>query len=216
MAGPVLLLHGLGRLARSMRPLARRLKREGFRPRLLDYPSRQYPIAELVERFVRPEIEALADGGPVHAVTHSLGGLLVRASAERHGLPDGSRVVMIAPPNQGSEVADHMAGLAPLRRWLGPALEELGTAPECVPATLGACDFELGVIAGDRRLYPFFSPLFSGDHDGLVSVERARLDSADDFVTVHAGHAFIMRSPATIAETVHFLHHGRFRNGERR
>lgn len=196
-----------------MRPLARRLEREGFRPRLLDYPSRRHRVAELVEHFVRPEIDALRDGGPVHAVTHSLGGLLVRAYAERYGLPDGSRVVMIAPPNRGSEVADLVAGLPPFRWWLGPALEELGTAPDAVPGRLGACDFELGVIAGDRRLYPFFSPLFGGDHDGLVSVERARLESADDFVVVHAGHAFIMRSPAVLAETVHFLRHGRFRNG---
>ena len=216
MAEPVLLLHGLGRLARSMRPLARRLERAGFRPHLLDYPSRRHPIADLVERFVRPEIDALRDGGPVHAVTHSLGGILVRAYAERYGLPDGSRVVMIAPPNRGSEVADFVAGLAPFRWWLGPALGELGTTPECVPATLGACDFELGVIAGNRRLYPFFSPLLGGDHDGLVSVERARLNSADDFVVVHAGHTFVMRSPDTLAETVHFLRYGRFRNGERR
>lgn len=213
MAEPVLLLHGLGRLARSMRPLARRLEREGFRPHLLDYPSRHHPIGELVERFVRPELDALRGGGPVHVVTHSLGGLLVRAYAERHGLPDGSRVVMIAPPNRGSEVADLMAGLAPFRWWYGPALGELGTTPECVPATLGACAFELGVIAGDRRLYPFFSPLFGGHHDGLVAVERARLDSADDFVVVHAGHAFIMRNPTVLDETAHFLCHGRFRNG---
>ena len=213
MAEPVLLLHGLGRLARSMRPLAARLERDGFAPRLLDYPSRHHPIAELVERFVRPQIDALADGGPVHAVTHSLGGILVRAYAERHGLPDGSRVVMIAPPNRGSEVADLVAGLPPLRWWYGPALGELGTTPECVPAHLGPAEFDLGVIAGDRRLYPFFSPLFGGDHDGLVSVERARLDSADDFVTVHAGHAFIMRNPTVLGETAHFLRHGRFRNG---
>lgn len=216
MPEPVLLLHGLGRRAGCMRPLAARLERDGFAPRLLDYPSRHHRIVELVERYVRPEIDALSGDGPVHAVTHSLGGLLVRAYAERHGLPDGSRVVMIAPPNRGSEVADLVAHLPPFRWWFGPALDELGTAPGCVPATLGDCDFELGVIAGDRRLYPFFSPLFGGDHDGLVSVERARLDSADDFAVVHAGHAFIMRNPDVIAETAHFLRHGRFRNGDAR
>ena len=214
MAEPVLLLHGLGRRARSMRPLAGWLEAAGYRAHAADYPSTCHPIRTLVDEHLRPEVERFHRSGPLHVVTHSLGGILVRAYAERYGLPDGSRVVMLAPPNAGSAVADAVRGLLPFQMWCGPALEELGTGADSVPLQLGTADFEVGVIAGDRRVYPFFDRLHGSAHDGLVSVDCARLDGMDDFTVVRSGHALIMRNRAVARETLHFLRHGRFRNGE--
>jgi hypothetical protein len=146
-------------------------------------------------------------------VTHSLGGILVRRLAERHGLPEGSRVVMIAPPNAGSPIADALRDRWPFRWWCGPALRELGTRDEGLPPRLGPLDAEVGVIAGDRDVYLWFRPLLGGRSDGLVSVEGTKLEGMTDFTVVHAGHAFIMRHPAVAGETLYFLRYGRFRNG---
>ncbi len=144
MHDPVLLLHGLGRTGLSMVPLARALRREGFDPRVVDYPSRRQPIEALVETVVAPHVDALLDGGAerVHFVTHSLGGILVRAlAADRldagRPLPTGSRAVMLAPPHAGSEVADALRHRQPFRSVLGPALQQLGTDDESLPNRLG-------------------------------------------------------------------------------
>lgn len=210
----VLLLHGLGRTARSMAALARHLRAAGFRTTNLDYPSTCHGVDTLADDYVRPAAEAASDGGPLHVVTHSLGGILVRRFAERHGLPGASRVVMIAPPNAGSPIADALHDRWPFRWWCGPALRELGTHDGGFPSRLEPLDVEVGVIAGDRDIYPWFRPLLGGRSDGLVRVEGTKLDEMTDFTVVRAGHAFIMRHRAVIAETVHFLRHGRFRNGE--
>ena len=218
MGDPVLLLHGLGRTGLSMVPLKRALARAGFQPRIVDYPSRKRSIGRLVESVVAPPVDAwLAEGAErVHFVTHSLGGVLVRAlAAARYDagtpLPPGSRAVMLAPPHAGSEVADALRQREPFRSVLGPALQELGTDDASVPNQLGPMrGIEAGVLAGTRRILPF-GIFFDGPHDGLVSVASAHApDGLADQGTVAASHALVMMSPAVIAATIQFLETGAF------
>lgn len=218
MPDPVLLLHGLGRTGLSMLPMARALRAAGFEPHVVDYPSRKHAIGPLVDRVVVPRVDALLDGGAarVHFVTHSLGGVLVRAFAAQRvdvgrPLPAGSRAVMLAPPHAGSEVADALGDRLPFRAALGPALGELGTDEASVPARLGALrGVEAGVIAGTRSIVPF-GRLFGGPHDGLVSVASAHApDGLADRAVVPKTHALLMMSPAVIQLTVRFLWTGRF------
>ena len=208
----VLLFHGLSRTALSMRRMAAALRRAGYRAVNVDYPSRSAPIAELADEVVGARVEAALCEAPerLHFVTHSLGGILVRHWAERHAVPEGARAVMIAPPHGGSEAADFFRSFLPLRWWSGPALEELGTHTEAVPARLGPVALETGVIAGDRNYYPFFGRLYEGAADGLVAVARARVEGMADFVVVPHGHTFIARAPEVIRQTLHFLRYGRF------
>ena len=208
----VLLLHGLGRTARSMALLGRRIERAGFATVSVDYPSTCHAIETLARDFVYPAFERAARNGPVHFVTHSLGGVLVRALAAEHGIPDTSRVVMVAPPNAGNELADLFHDRWPLDRLCGPALTELQTEPEGIVARLGPIDFELGVIAGDRNMYPGLGRVLGSPNDGRVSVASTKVEGMTDFAVVHAGHALIMRHTAVADQAIHFLRHGRFRN----
>ena len=218
MPDPVLLLHGLGRTGFSMRPMAKALARAGFAPEVIDYPSRKHGVAELVARVVAPPVDAALAGGAerVHFVTHSLGGVLVRALAAQRfdagrALPEGSRAVMIAPPHGGSEVADALRHRQPFRGVLGPALGQLGTGEASVPLGLGPVrGIEAGVIAGSRALVPF-GRLFGGPHDGLVSVASATApDGLADAVVVARTHALLMRAPDVIALAERFLATGSF------
>ena len=221
MPDPVLLLHGLARTGLSMRPMARALRRHGFRPLVVDYPSRKHGIDALVADVVAPRVDALLAAGAdrVHFVTHSLGGVLVRAFAAGRfdagrPLPGGSRAVMLAPPHGGSEVADALRDRRPFPDVLGPALGELGTGNASVPLGLGPVrGIEAGVIAGTRALVPF-GRLFNGPHDGLVSVASAtELEGLADSVVVPRTHALLMMAPGVIDQAVRFLQTGRFEQG---
>ena len=114
--GCVILLHGLGRTHRSMAPMAAFLESAGFRTVNIDYPSTDRTIEQLAESTVTEGIAACreaAPGAPIHFVTHSMGGILVRYYLSRHDIPELGRAVMISPPNQGSEAAQALRQFPP-------------------------------------------------------------------------------------------------------
>jgi triacylglycerol lipase len=215
--GSLVLLHGLGRTSFSLWLLARRARQRGYRAHNVGYPSRRAPVAVHAEQVGR-RLAALAGAeGPFDAVTHSMGGIVLRAAVAGGWLPAASlrRVVMLAPPNAGSELADALSRTPLFRLTLGPAALELRTGAAGMVASLPPVPFELGVIAGTRGRNPLFARAFGGLHDGKVSVERAAVAGMRDFVTVPRGHTFLMDSPEAVEQLFHFLAHGVFsRRGE--
>ena len=207
-AGRVALLHGLARTRRSMAGLADHLSSYGFLVHNLGYPSTRHPVEKLAA-LLRDELAALQDGGGrLHIVTHSMGGILLRYIQKREPLDHLGRVVMLAPPNQGSEVVDRLRHLPPFRWINGPAGEQLSTSG--MPKGLGEVDFELGVIAGSRSVNPILSLLLPGPNDGKVSVASARVAGMADFLVLPTTHPWLMNDPRVRQEVIHFLRHGRF------
>jgi hypothetical protein len=146
----------------------------------------------------------------IHFVTHSLGGILVRQYLSGHEIDELGRVVMLGPPNQGSNAVDELEDV-PGFDWLnGPAGRQLGKGDESVPLRLGPADFELGVIAGNRTIDPITSAVLDNPDDGRVSVEDTKLEGMADFVVVDHSHAFMMRMRRPIELTKTFLATGSF------
>jgi triacylglycerol lipase len=210
----VVLLHGLGRSDRAMRPLARRLAAEGFRVHNLRYHSLRRAPEELAADLDAMLAACCADAPRVHFVTHSLGGVLLRAYLAEHRLANRGRVVMLAPPNGGSELGDLVARWRVLRAVFGPTGCQLGTAADSLPNRLPAADFELGVVAGTRSWNPLGSWLIRDADDGIVSVARTRLAGMADFITLPASHTAMPSSESAAAQAAYFLRHGRFDRGE--
>jgi pimeloyl-ACP methyl ester carboxylesterase len=209
----VVLLHGLARTSRAMEPLADALTSDGYIVENIDYPSRDYTIEELAPMAVGDGIEACRQNGSaptVHFVTHSLGGILVRQYFADNDLDRLGRVVMLGPPNQGSNAADAMRGV-PGFEWLnGPAGFQLGKGEESVPLRLGPPDFEFAVIAGNRTIDPVTSQFLENPDDGRVSVEDTRLEGMSDFRVIDASHAFIMQDEEAFLLARNFLRYGSF------
>jgi len=206
----VVLLHGLGRSGRVMRPLARDLAEAGYRVHNLDYPSTSASPDELVEHLHRAISDCCAWSGRVHFVTHSLGGVLVRAYLAAHPMPQLGRVVMLAPPNHGSEYVDIAGDWRVFRAVLGPTATQLGTSATSLPNRLPHPDFEVGVIAGTGSINPLGSALIAGESDGTVSLVSTRLDGMRDFIALPVSHTFIMRNAEATRQTLEFLRAGHF------
>lgn len=211
----VILLHGLARTDSSMRKMERSLKEAGFVVQNVAYPSRTATIEELSDAAIGPTLDspALKDCSAIHFVTHSMGGILVRSYFARHRFERLGRVVMLGPPNQGSEVVDSLKSWRIFQKLNGPAGAELGTDAASVPNTLPPINFECGVIAGDRSVNWINSlAMIDGKDDGKVSVERTRVEGMKEHLVVHATHTFMMRNKHVIASTLRFLKEGSFKD----
>jgi triacylglycerol esterase/lipase EstA (alpha/beta hydrolase family) len=190
----VVLVHGMGRTRASMWLLGRALEAEGYRVLNWGYSSYAHTVPALGERLAADVTERAAGAPRVHFVGHSLGNVIVRWTLAHRRPGRAGRVVMLAPPNQGSAAADRYGSYL---AWLMPPITELrtgrGSTVRSLPAPRGV---EVGVVAGSR--------------DGKVSVAETHLDGERDHVVVPAGHSFLMDRRDVRRYTLRFLRTGRF------
>ena len=205
----VVLLHGLARTDWSMKPLEVRLEKAGYVVENLHYGSMDQTPEEILAQLRGQLVACCSEASKLHFVTHSLGGILTRAYVAESRPENLGRVVMIAPPNKGSELADWIAGSELLSWTMGPTAVELGTDPDSLPNRLPPADFEVGIIAGTGSVNPFEGKV-AGENDGTVSVESTKLEGMTDFITMPYSHTFIMQTEPVARQVVSFLQTGPF------
>ena len=210
----VVLLHGLARSDSSMKKLNIELQKENFQTVNVDYPSRDYTIEELAEIAISPALELCSNHDEIHFVTHSLGGILVRQYLSNHEIPNLGRVVMLGPPNKGSEVVDKMKNVPGFHFINGDAGMQLGTGEMSVPNKLGPAEFDVGIIAGTESINLILSLIIPSSDDGKVSVERTKLEGMNDHIEMETSHPFMMKNKMVIAQVIHYLNHGNFEREE--
>lgn len=207
MADGVVLLHGLGRTPASMWGAQAFLEMRGFRTLNPGYPSRRASVDDHAERLAA-RVKNFAEklDGELHFLTHSMGGLVAWALIARERPKNLGKVVMLAPPLGGSEIADFIAASSLLRPLFGPAIDDLTCSAE-----RGPIDFPVGVIAGDRTLNPLLSYFFlRGPNDGKVTVARTRLPGLADHICLPATHTLLPWDFDALRQAVEFFRDGAF------
>ena len=137
--------------------------------------------------------------------------ILLRSFFATQSLPELGRVVMLSPPNQGSELVDYFRRFWWFRWFFGPAGCQLGTTVTDLPRRLGPLTGTVGIITGNHPASRLFSRFFLGSNDGKVSVASAHAEGLADFLTMPYGHSFIMYHRPVQEQVVFFLEQGRFR-----
>ncbi|MBA6295681.1 alpha/beta fold hydrolase [Colwellia sp. MB02u-9] len=205
----VILLHGLARSAHSMDKMAQRLTEQGYQVLNIDYPSRAYSIEQLAEQTISDAL-AQCHNMPVSFVTHSMGGILVRQFLSHHSIKNLNKVVMLGPPNKGTEIVDKLGNLPGFHLVNGDAGMQLGTGALSVPNQLGKANFDVGIIAGTQSINLLLSTLIPDADDGKVSVESTKIDGMNDHIEIPTSHVFMMRNDAVIAQVISYLKQGKF------
>src|SRR3990167_10347241 len=187
----VILLHGLGRTHHSMSSIEFMLKRQNYFVVNEDYPSTKKTIENLANQYIPLMIDQCLINHSDHIsfVTHSMGGIVLREYLQNHEIPQLSHIVMLGPPNHGSQLADLLHNNWLFKFATGPAGQELTTHKTSVPNTLDHLNhqYQLGIIAGNFSLIPFNHFIFHEENDGKVAVSSAKLNTMKDFIVLPVG-----------------------------
>jgi len=203
----VVLLHGLLRNSQSLDWLALDLRRAGYTVVAPDYPSTRRTIREHSE-WLKSFLDSLPCDS-IDLVTHSLGGLIARDYLSRYRPEKVRKLVMIAPPNHGSEKADwHRNSF--LYRWVFGKVSQAVTSDSLLgPDQLGIPTCPFGIIAGGKGIEGY-SKKIPGNDDGVLSVEKTYLPGAQDFVILKSPHNEIVQERECSDNVIFFLQTGRF------
>tara|TARA_R110001606_G_scaffold399310_1_gene584738 strand:+ start:64697 stop:65293 length:597 start_codon:yes stop_codon:yes gene_type:complete len=194
-----------------MKKLAKALERAGYLTVNANYPSTKFQIEKLAEEAITKALAVCPKEAKINFVTHSMGGILVRQFLSDNNIKNMGRVVMLGPPNKGSQVVDRLKHAPGFKLINGPAGIQLGTMSHSLPNSLGPVDFELGVIAGTRSINPILSLMMPKPNDGKVSVDSSKIAGMTDHIELPVTHSFMMTNETVITQVIHFLAHGLFK-----
>jgi len=206
-ADSVYCLHGFLRSSKSMEKMGHAFRQEGMIVYNWGYPSRAKSVEEHADDLVR-DLRATANRypeEPIHFVTHSLGGLIIRAAHNHPDFPEEAKMgkaVLLAPPNQGSRFGRILKYVPIMSKILGKKagkellshqnFDHIGEFPD---------EKDVLIISGTYG----WNPLVQGKNDGKVAVFECCLNTPHEHRTYFAGHSWIMKSDTVIQYSVDFV-----------
>lgn len=205
----IILVHGYGRTASAMNTYESYFEKHGYQVFSIGYGSLTQEIGDIQNEFDAKVDQVLNDiDDRVHFVGHSMGGLMIRSYLGKKRPKNMGNVVIVGSPSQGTEAVEYLRS-----KWyfplLGPALPSLSTRNSAFLSSLIKPNYNLGVIAG-KVSYGNRSQMFTGENDGLVSVESTKVEGMKDFVLMPESHYSLRQSEEVMKQILHFLRAAEF------
>ncbi|MEN9304543.1 MAG: hypothetical protein RL264_2972 [Bacteroidota bacterium] len=216
-AHKIYIIHGYASSKLMMSKLTRTIRNDHFKVENYGYRSMRKGLDSLgKELYLHIKNEHY---DTISFVSHSMGGLVVRSmlqfSQNDPKFPVIHRMVMIAPPNKGAELADFGSSFELLKFVLGPNVEKMKTTSDAyvakLPLPLG---FDVGIIAGQRGKKVGYNLFIKEDNDGLLSTNKTKLGTEKDFICVRADHNSLLYKKFVGKLTLSFLRNGIFVTNE--
>jgi len=208
----IYILHGYAGPGFEMRTILKAVEKEGYDCTLFKYHS----FVDDVDSVGLDLIKRIQSDGAdtISFVTHSMGALVVR-SIYKHidslaGFPIIKRIVMIAPPNNGTQVADFYYKYRFFRYFLGPNIRNMTTDSifGAVKYPIPTC--EVGLITASFGGSKTLNVLLDADNDGLVAPKHSKLGVEKDSVYVKTWHVGLLFDKRVIRYVISFLKWGEF------
>ncbi len=208
----VILLHGIFLHEYMMNSLAKNLRKNGYEVLNVGYPSRRHTIRELTQIVKQKVAPTFESSDKIHLVGFSMGGLIWRSILAEIQPKNVGRLVMIATPNNGSEVADRLHKNTLVKFFYGPALEDLQTTSANKIPSLIDSQIEFGIIAGNKPSNSLFNSFFTSENDGTVAVQSTHHTGKKDHIVLPFDHTFAPFYNKVQQQTLHFLKNGNFQH----
>ena len=227
MKGKVIVaLHGLIRTRASMRNLSDYLKQSGdYTVITASYASTRGTLDSHVDCLEKVIAHLGPDVTEINFVAHSLGNLVIRRWLDRTYRGEGGlrpdprvhRIVMMAPPNHGSQLSRIFKNNVVFKWVWGKSGVQLGTSWDLLEKGLATPRCEFGILAGGGETPGQGRNRFlQGDNDFIVTVEETKLRGAADFAVLPVSHRLIMEDKTAQEYALRFFQQGYFISPSRR
>ena len=205
----IILVHGFYGYPLQFNKIVEALKAEGYCVHNEKYKSTDDPIETIVDKHLKPIFDMYQTAKKIDVITHSMGALLCRYYLANYTCDNLGRVVMISPPNNGSDLTNIYVD-NPFLNWLTvPVFKQLQPNSVFLKA-LPEVTYDVGVIAATETHNPILSAFIKGEDDGFVSIESMHLNNQKDFIEVDSSHLFVLSNKKTIQFIKKFLKTGFF------
>lgn len=206
-------IHGYASPRIIMKKIDTRLKKEKYISENYSYRSISVNLDTLGKQLYTKIKNSGFDS--VSFVTHSMGALVVRSmlqySLKDKNFPVIFRIVMIAPPNKGAEIADFYSSLFILKHLLGPNVRNMQTDSNSYVNHLPIPSHsQIGIIIGIRGKKHGYNPFIKGDNDWVMTPDKTKLGNENDIAYVKHIHNSLPRKKIVCKLVIEFLQFGSF------
>jgi len=209
----IYLIHGYGGLGLEMEKIRESIQKEGFSTEIYVYKSLIDDVDSVSRNLIQTIQKEKFD--TVSFVTHSMGALVVRSMYEKldslSGFPFVHRIVMIAPPNNGSPIADFFSQFKFVKYIIGPNINNLTTNKISGASKYPIPTCEVGLIAGSFGGKRGFNMFINSDNDGVLIPENTKMGIEKDVVFVKSWHVGLLFNKKVIRYVNNFIQLGKFK-----
>lgn len=198
----IILVHGIWMKGFEFAYLSFKFKQQGYRV----YHFRYASVTKTPEENAKCLYQFLSRVKEltIHFVAHSMGGIVLQHLFHHYEIKQDGKIVMIATPVNGSEVARYLNQKKFRKKLLGKAIEKglLGDAPGwqterkiCMVA--GTMSLGLGVLLAPKALHK--------PNDGTVNLDETKFEQVTESHEITLSHFSLLFSVKVLKIIVRFL-----------